>query len=164
MITRYSLKYGDEYEDSQLWFQFKMVLDGACGRRNFLIYRVFAALINELKISDCDEYRMINEIERWANDRLKPACRPRPVVRSPDELEVSGDYFDVFINEDPPDIRIDGEEAEDPDEEERIEAESTVREQETVTKEQPKPQSAPPGLADLFSGMKKVSFNDINNQ
>ena len=161
MITRYCLKYGDEYEDRQLWFQFKMVLDGSHGRRNLLIYRVFTALINELKLSECDEYRMINEIERWANDRLQPANRPRPVVRSPDELEVSGDYFDVFINEDPPDIRIDCEEAVEPDEEEHIEAESTVREPETTRQEQPKLQPAPPGLADLFSGMKKVSFSDV---
>ena len=141
MITRYCLKYGDEFEDRQLWFQFKMVLDGSHGRRNLLIYRVFTALINELKLSECDEYRMINEIERWTNDRLQPAYHPRPVVRSPDEPESVGT-----------------------DEEKKSENKIASCKPEKVKEEQPDPQTVSPGMADLFSGMKKISFNDIEDK
>ena len=162
MITRYCLKYGDEFEDRQLWFQFRMVLDGSHGRRNLLIYRVFAALICELKINGCDEYRMINEIERWANERLQPAHRPRPAVRSPDKLAASSDIFDVFINDEPADKDIDDKKSVDLDKE-HVKAEIPSREPERSDPKPPKSQSAPPGLADLFSGMKKVSFNDIKD-
>ena len=141
MITRYCLKYGDEYEDRQLWFQFKMVLDGSHGRRNLLIFRVFAALINELKLSECDEYRMINEIERWANERLQSAYHPRPVVRSPDEPESVGI-----------------------DEEKNADNKIASRKSEKVKEEQPEPQTVSPGMADLFSGMKKISFKDIDDK
>ena len=141
MITRYCLKYGDEFEDRQLWFQFKMVLDGSHGRRNLLIYRVFTALINELKLSECDEYRMINEIERWANERLQSAYHPRPVVRSPDEPESVGI-----------------------DEEKNADNKIASRKPEKVIEKQPVSQTVPPGMADLFSGMKKISFNDIDDK
>ena len=139
-----------------------MVLDGSHGRRNLLIYRVFAALICELKISECDEYRMINEIERWANERLQLAQRSRPAVRSPDKPEVSGNVFDVFINDEPADKDIDVKKSVNPDKE-HVEAEIPSREPERAAPKPPKSQPAPPGLADLFSGMKKVSFNDIKD-
>ena len=86
MSLRLYLKYGDEYESMRHWDLFMRIISGSRGRRNFLIYRVFTALIDELGIKDRDEYRMINEIERWANDHIRDPAdenrKPQTVTES----------------------------------------------------------------------------------
>ncbi len=53
------------------WALFRNIIARSRGRRNHLIYRVFAALVVELDIDGLDERSMITEIEKWANERIR---------------------------------------------------------------------------------------------
>ena len=75
MGLRMYLKYGDEYSNERHWDLFRKIMAESRGRRNHLIYRVFAALFAELDIDVLDETGMIIEIERWSNDRISSCHR-----------------------------------------------------------------------------------------
>lgn len=155
MGLRVYLKYGDEYMNERHWDLFRNIIAGSRGRRNHLIYRVFAALVEELDIDGLDESGMITEIERWANERIRCGHRSAgSTVNIRDPVPVSeANNVKTVMDADTYPTGVS-------DTKSMIQSAKAPPEHET-DKSQPQTKTVMTFNSSIFSGVNKSSFTDL---